>query len=66
MIKITNLPADQYQYMQMENRWANWPQKDCYNAVEVELILNGPQHEYNKETYPASDFSKFIWITRQD
>ena len=50
----------------MENRWANWPQKDCYNAVEVELILNGPQHEYNKETYPASDFSKFIWITRQD
>jgi hypothetical protein len=66
MIKISNLPADQYEYMQMENRWANWPQKDCYNAVEVELILNGPQHEYNKETYPTSDFSKFVWITRQD
>jgi hypothetical protein len=52
--------------MQMENRWANWPQKDCYNAVEVELILNGPQHEYNKEAYPTSDFSKFVWITRQN
>jgi hypothetical protein len=27
MIKLTNLPADQYAYMQMENRWANWPKK---------------------------------------
>lgn len=66
MIKISNLPADQYEYMQMQNRWANWPEKDCYDAIEVELILNGPQHEYNKETHPTSDFSKFVWITRQD
>ena len=66
MLKVTNLPADQYKYMQMENRWANWPEKDCYNEIEVELILNGPQHEYNEETYPTSDFSKFVWITRQD
>lgn len=66
MINVTNLPADQYEYMQMQNRWANWPEKNCYNAIEVELILNGPQHEYNKEAYPTSNFSKFVWITRQD
>ena len=59
MIKITNLPADQYKYMQMENRWANWPEKDCYNAIEVELILNGPQDEQNEKTHPASNWSKF-------
>jgi hypothetical protein len=66
MINVTNLPADQYEYMQMQNRWANWPEKDCYNAIEVELILNGPQDEQNEKTYPASNWSKFVWITRQD
>ena len=66
MLKVTNLPADQYKYMQMENRWANWPEKDCYNAIEVELILNGPQDEQNEKTYSTSNWSKFVWITRQD
>ena len=66
MINVTNLPADQYEYMQMQNRWANWPEKDCYNAIEVELILNGPQDEQNEKTHPASNWSKFVWITRQD
>lgn len=66
MINVTNLPADQYEYMQMQNRWANWPEKDCYNAIEVELILNGPQDEQNEKAYPTSNWSKFVWITRQD
>ena len=66
MINVTNLPADQYEYMQMQNRWANWPEKDCYNAIEVELILNGPQDEQNEKTHPASNWSKFVWITRQN
>jgi len=39
---ISSLPADQYKYMQMENRWLNWPQKDCYNPIEVEMIIQGP------------------------
>ncbi len=64
MYHVSNLSADKYEYMQVSNRWANWPEKDCYNAIEVELILNGPQYEHDKETYYASNFSKFVWITR--
>ena len=57
---ISNLPADQYEYMQASNRWANWPTKECYSETEIELILNGPNYEQNEETHIASITSKLV------
>ena len=57
---ISNLPADQYEYMQASNRWANWPTKECYSETEIELILNGPNHEQNEKTHITSIASKLF------
>ena len=57
---ISNLPADQYEYMQASNRWANWPTKECYSKLEVELILNGSNDEQTEKTYIASVASKLV------
>ena len=60
MYHVSNLPADQYEYMQVSNRWANWPTKECYSETEIELILNGPNHEQNEKTHIASVASKLV------
>ncbi len=60
MYHVSNLPADQYEYMQASNRWANWPTKECYSSIEIELILNGPNYEQNEETHIASITSKLV------
>ena len=60
MYHVSNLPADQYEYMQASNRWANWPTKECYSSTEIELILNGPNYEQNEETHIASITSKLV------
>ena len=60
MYHVSNLPADQYEYMQVSNRWANWPIKECYSSTEIELILNGPNYEQNEETHIASVASKLV------
>ena len=60
MYHVSNLPADQYEYMQVSNRWANWPIKECYSETEIELILNGPNHEQNEKTHIASVASKLV------
>jgi hypothetical protein len=39
---VTSLPADEWEYMQLENRWLNWPEKECYHKLEVELLIEGP------------------------
>lgn len=39
---LSSLPADKWEYMQMEQRWANWPEKDCYDPIELEMIILGP------------------------
>jgi hypothetical protein len=46
--------------MQVSNRWANWPTKECYSETEIELILNGPNHEQNEKTHIASVASKLV------
>ena len=58
------LPADSWKYIQVENRWANWPEKDCYTKENIELLIEGPKYEQNKKTYIASIASQFIWFTR--
>ena len=60
MYHVSNLPADQYEYMQVSNRWANWPIKECYSETEIELILNGPNNEQNEKTYTSSVASKLV------
>ena len=60
MYYIADLPADKWEYMQMEQRWANWPDKDCYSKLEVELILNGSNDEQTEKTYIASVASKLV------
>ena len=60
MYHVSNLPADQYEYMQVSNRWANWPTKECYSETEIELILNGPNNEQNEKTHIASVASKLV------
>ena len=39
---LSSLPADKWEYMQMEQRWANWPDKDCYSKENIELLIEGP------------------------
>ena len=60
MYHVSNLPADQYEYMQVSNRWANWPTKECYSESEIDLILNGPNNEQNEKTHIASIASKLV------
>lgn len=60
MYHISNLPADKYEYMQVSNRWANWPTKECYSESEIDLILNGPKNEQNEKTHIASVASKLV------
>jgi len=60
MYHVSNLPADQYEYMQASNRWANWPTKECYSETEIELILNGPNNEQNEKTHTSSVASKLV------
>ena len=60
MHHLSNLPADKYEYMQAHNRWANWPTKECYSKLEVELILNGSNDEQTEKTYIASVASKLV------
>jgi hypothetical protein len=62
---VTHLPADEWEYMQLENRWLNWPEKECYTRENIELLIEGPpKYEQNKKTYIASIASQLIWITR--
>lgn len=42
MVHVANLHQDNWKYMQLEQRWANWPAKECYNALEIELLITGP------------------------
>ena len=46
--------------MQVSNRWANWPTKECYSETEIELILNGPNNEQNEKTHTSSVASKLV------
>ena len=57
---ISSLPADRYEYMQVSNRWANWPTKDCYSYLEVELLIQGPKNEQTEKTHIASVASKLV------
>ena len=41
MYYIADLPADKWEYMQMEQRWANWPDKECYSKDNIELLIKG-------------------------
>ena len=42
MYHVSRLPADKWKYMQMEQRWANWPDEECYSKNNVELLIKGP------------------------
>ena len=42
MYYIADLPAHKWEYMQMEQRWANWPDKECYSKENIELLIEGP------------------------
>ena len=64
MYHVSRLPADSWKYMQVENRWANWPEKTCYTKQNIELLIKGPKNEQPKKTYIASIKSQFIWLTR--
>ena len=64
MYHVSSLPADSWKYMQVENRWANWPKKPCYSKENIELLIKGPKYEHTKKTYIASIKSQFIWLTR--
>tara|TARA_Y100001935_G_scaffold161291_1_gene132662 strand:+ start:935 stop:1081 length:147 start_codon:yes stop_codon:yes gene_type:complete len=46
--------------MQVGNRWANWPTKDCYSYLEVELLIQGPKNEQTEKTHIASVASKLV------
>jgi len=26
----------------LEQRWANWPDKECYSKENIELLIEGP------------------------
>ena len=60
MYHVSSLPADKYEYMQVGNRWANWPTKDCYSYLEVELLIQGPKNEQTEKTHIASVASKLV------
>ena len=42
MYHVSRLPADKWEYMQMEQRWANWPDEECYSKQNIELLIEGP------------------------
>ena len=42
MYYVALLPADKWEYMQVEQRWANWPDKECYTKENIELLIEGP------------------------
>ncbi len=42
MYHIAKLPADEWEYLMLEQRWANWPDKECYSKENIELLIEGP------------------------
>jgi len=40
MIWCIGLPADEH--IQITNRYLNWPEKECYSATDLEMIIEGP------------------------
>ncbi len=64
MYYAIQLPADKWKYIQVEQRWANWPDRECYSKENIKLLIEGPKYEQNKKTYIASIASQFIWFTR--
>tara|TARA_R100001460_G_scaffold72898_4_gene113751 strand:- start:913 stop:1179 length:267 start_codon:yes stop_codon:yes gene_type:complete len=69
MIWAVDLPPDRY--TSLENRWLNWPEKECYTKENIELLIEGPpgqkylsNYEQNEKTYIASIQSKLIRFTR--
>ena len=35
-----NQPTDEH--VLITNRWLNWPEKDCYTATDLEMVIEGP------------------------
>ena len=64
MYYVALLPADKWEYMQVEQRWANWPDKECYTKENIELLIEGPKYEYNKKTYTTPNKGKPFWFKR--
>jgi len=69
MIWAVDLPPDRY--TSLENRWLNWPEKECYTKENIELLIEGPpgqtylsNYGKAKKTYFASIASQLIWIAR--
>ena len=42
MYYVALLPADKWEYMQVEQRCANWPDEECYTKENIELLIEGP------------------------
>ena len=40
MLWAVGLPTDEH--IQITNRYLNWPEKDCYDKEDLEMIIEGP------------------------
>ena len=40
MIWAIGLPTDEQ--IEITNRYLNWPEKDCYDKEDLEMIIEGP------------------------
>ena len=40
MVWAVGLPTEEH--IAIHNRWLNWPEKPCYPATEIDMIIEGP------------------------
>lgn len=40
MIWAVGLPTEKH--IEIETRYLNWPEKECYSATDLEMIIEGP------------------------
>ena len=40
MIWAIGMPTDKH--IEITNRWLNWPEKECYDKDDLEMIIEGP------------------------
>ena len=40
MIWAIGLPTEEH--VEITNRYLNWPEKECYNKQDLEMIIEGP------------------------
>ena len=43
MLWAVGLPTDKH--IEITNRYLNWPEKDCYDKDDLEMIITGPENE---------------------